>query len=492
MANPATYRRRRVSLQLKLAVGLLVLVMTPLLVSAYLITSIGNVAANFAANESARRDEALRRSVEAYTLYVETTKNLQNEAALRLASRAEIALLDPAAPLDELLQEEANLASIALVDAGGAVVAKAERGAPDDRLRVIERDHPLPGQATLRLGWWVRGDIPERLAELGRIDQEQRMIRNARTALPVGYERGFLALVGAAGMVAILVGVVMSQRVTRRIGVLVEAARKVSAGDVRARAALAGRDEMAELAVAFNTMLDDVERQRREIEYLQRIGAWQDVARSLAHEIKNPLTPIQLAVQQCVSSYQGDDERFRRLLRDTGEIVEEEIAGLRRLVDTFRTLGQLPRVEAHPIALREVVEDLRLDPALAERLRVDGAGDVTVRADKLLLKRVLANLVENGVHAGREAGRAGDVAVAWAVADDGRVVRITVDDQGKGVAEADRERIFEPYVTTKATGTGLGLAIAKKIALEHGGNLEVAPGAAPTGGARFVVTLPVA
>ena len=73
----------------------------------------------------------------------------------------------------------------------------------------------------------------------------------------------------------------------------------------------------------------------------------------------------------------------------------------------------------------------------------------------------------------------------------GDAVAITVDDQGKGVADADRDRIFEPYVTSKATGTGLGLAIARKIALEHGGELAIAPGRAPTGGARFVLTLPL-
>jgi signal transduction histidine kinase len=99
-----------------------------------------------------------------------------------------------------------------------------------------------------------------------------------------------------------------------------------------------------------------------------------------------------------------------------------------------------------------------------------------------LLKRVLANLVENGIHAG------GSVVVTWTAGGDS--VTITVDDRGKGVAEADRDKIFEPYVTTKATGTGLGLAISRKIAIEHGGELELAPGKAPTGGARFVVTLP--
>jgi nitrogen fixation/metabolism regulation signal transduction histidine kinase len=247
---------------------------------------------------------------------------------------------------------------------------------------------------------------------------------------------------------------------------------------------------MAELGSAFNTMLDDLEHTRGQVEYLQRIGAWQDVARRLAHEIKNPLTPIQLAVQQTVSSYKGDDERFKRLLNDTREIVEEEIEGLRRLVDTFRTLGQLPKVEKAPIALAELVEELRLDPTFAAKLEVKAPAEpVTVRADKLLLKRVLANLVENGIHAGQEAGTEGKVVVAWRAERD--VVAITVDDQGKGVAEESRDKIFEPYVTTKATGTGLGLAIARKIALEHGGELALSTNRAPTGGARFVVSLPL-
>src|SRR5213079_2078188 len=114
---------------------------------------------------------------------------------------------------------------------------------------------------------------------------------------------------------------------------------------------------------------------------------------------------------------------------------------------------------------------------------------VTVRADKLLLKRVLANLVENGIHAGQEAGTAGDVVIRWTQVGD--VVEISIDDHGKGVTAENRYKIFEPYVTTKTTGTGLGLAIARKIAIEHGGELVLAPDRAPTGGARFVVSLPL-
>jgi nitrogen fixation/metabolism regulation signal transduction histidine kinase len=283
-----------------------------------------------------------------------------------------------------------------------------------------------------------------------------------------------------------------SSFLTRRIDALVSTARKVSDGHLDARVELRGQDELAELGSAFNTMLDDLDQTRAQLEYLQRMGVWQDVARRLAHEIKNPLTPIQLAVQQCVSSYRGDDPRFKQLLVDTGEIVEEEIAALRRLVDTFRTLGALPKVEAAPIALAEVVEELQLDPTVAGHLTLQPPGQpVTVRADKLLLKRVLANLIENGIHAGQEAGGPGDIVIGWAADPARDLVTITVDDHGKGVPDASRDRIFEPYVTFKTTGTGLGLAIARKIAIEHGGDLVLAPDRAPTGGARFVVSLPL-
>jgi len=285
----------------------------------------------------------------------------------------------------------------------------------------------------------------------------------------------------------------MSRRIiTRRVDALVATARRVSDGHVDARVELPGRDEMAELGGAFNTMLDDLAQTRSQIEYLQRMGAWEDVARRLAHEIKNPLTPIQLAVQQTVSSYKGDDARYKKQLSDMKEIVEEEIAGLRRLVDTFRTLGQLPKVEKAPIALADLVEELRLDPRFAQKLVTKPPAEpVTVRADKLLLKRVLVNLVENGLQAGEEAGSSGEVVVAWRTDTRGDAVTITVDDRGKGVAEENRDKIFEPYVTTKATGTGLGLAIARKIAIEHGGELSVSPDKAATGGARFVITLPL-
>ena len=158
------------------------------------------------------------------------------------------------------------------------------------------------------------------------------------------------------------------------------------------------------------------------------------------------------------------------------------------MVDAFRSLGRLPRANPEPLDLAVVVADLSRDPEMQEHLVVaEPAGEpVTVRGDRLLLRRVLANLVENGMHA----GDGGQVTVAWRREGDRAIV--TVDDSGPGVSEARRDKIFDPYFTSKEHGTGLGLAIAKKVVLEHGGSLELSAEPAPTGGARFVVRLPLA
>ncbi|HVV85797.1 MAG TPA: ATP-binding protein [Kofleriaceae bacterium] len=486
------FHRRWMSLQVKVVVGLLVVVLAPLGASAYLIDQIGRITANFAAKDAGERNDSMKKALDAYSDLFDTMKQLNVEVAARLATLPVIAQAKPGTDLAPVLAGEGRATSLTVRAPDGTVIATAARKLSAG-IEVRPLEVPLPGGNALEVDFVKPDELLDDRLKLAESWHKSQMVAQVRSALPFGIRIVFLGLVSGAALAAIVLGFLAAGRVTRRIERLVAVARSVSRGEAGARARLGGTDEMAELGGALDTMLDDLGRQRGQIEYLQRIGAWQDVARRLAHEIKNPLTPIQLAVQQCVSSYQGDDPRFKRLLADTGEIVEEEIAGLRRLVDTFRTLGQLPRVEAAAIELAGVVGDVGLDPAVGERLVVRAPDSpVQVRADKLLLKRVLANLVENGIHAGQEAGRAGKVTVSWRADAQGRHAIIHVDDEGKGVAAGDRERIFEPYVTTKATGTGLGLAIAKKIALEHGGNLDIAADPAPTGGARFVLTVPLA
>jgi nitrogen fixation/metabolism regulation signal transduction histidine kinase len=486
----AASRRGRLSLQIKVVLAVVLIVLTPLVASAYLIDQLAKVAASFADNEAKARLGPMEKALDVYTELFQTTKTLQQEVAQRLAARPELA--EPTTGgLDLLMRQEPAVHQIAVDDTTGNPIAEATRPLPGAGWILRQVEHPLADGRSLRLGFAVR-DIQPDYQALNESITSAKNLASVRTALPAGYEKAFLFLLGGAALAAALFAVLAARRLTRRVNALVVAARDVSAGRVETRVALPGRDEMAELGEAFNTMLDDLDATRRQVEYLQRIGMWQEVARRLAHEIKNPLTPIQLAVQHCVSAYPGDDAKYKKLLTDTGEIVSEEIEGLRRLVDTFRTLGQLPKVESVPLGLADVIEDLMNDPTFAPRLTLKPpAAPVSVRGDKLLLKRVLANLVENGIHAGQEAGTAGDVVIGWGATSAGTIA-VTVDDHGKGITAAQRERVFEPYVTTKATGTGLGLAIAKKIALEHDGDLVVSAEPAPTGGARFVLTLPPA
>ncbi|HEU4612246.1 MAG TPA: ATP-binding protein [Kofleriaceae bacterium] len=484
-------RARHLGLQWKLTVALVLIVLLPLVASAMLIDQIGKVAANFGATEARERGAMIEQVSRVYRDLVSTTKALQVEVAQRIASRPDIAEPVPGITLHKILDEEANLRAIAVLRPDGTVLDEAAKptGAGESKWRDAVVDHQLPSGASLRLTFRVIDTSNELQALKTKLDAVKQFAQE-RSAFGGGLQTAFLVVMALAALAAVGFGLFAGSFVTRRIAALVTTARRVSDGHHDARVELRGKDEMAELGSAFNTMLDDLEHARGQLEYLQRMGVWQDVARKLAHEIKNPLTPIQLAVQQTVSTYKGDDVRFKKQLQDMGEIVEEEIAGLRRLVDTFRTLGQLPKVEKAPIALAELIEELKLDPAFATKLELRAPGEpVTVRADKLLLKRVLANLVENGIHAGQEAGTDGGVVITWRAEHD--TVQITVDDHGKGVADSDRDKIFEPYVTSKATGTGLGLAIARKIAIEHGGDLALASGRAPTGGARFVITLPL-
>jgi two-component system, NtrC family, nitrogen regulation sensor histidine kinase NtrY len=491
-----------VGLQVKLVFGLLIVAAVPLLVSAILVDQIAVVAQNFASNEAERLRPPLVKAQAAYRDLVQARKQLYRETGGRIADRlrAQSSLwADPAdlARLASGLRAAAthpDLARIAVLDASGGELAAGtgvNAPAPASGRRTLVVTEPLPAERRLELTFVIRVEFLDDMNALGAALDRHDRLAAVRSSLPRSYRTGFLLVVGAVVVAVTAAGIFMARRLTQRIAHLVAGTRNVAAGNLDGQVALRGRDELAQLSHAFNLMVAQLKRDRQQIGYLQKMAAWQDVARHLAHEIKNPLTPIQLVVQQLHSGYQGDDPTFRATLKEAEDIVAEEIAGLRRLVDAFQSLGRLPPVQASRLDLAVVVQDLHRDPALADQLRTSPPeGDpVEVDGDRLLLRRLLANLIENGIAAGRAAGRPGQVHMHWRRQGDCAVV--VVDDHGSGVVADQRERIFEPYVTGKEHGTGLGLAIAKKIALEHHGSLEVDPQPAPEGGARFVLTLPL-
>lgn len=257
--------------------------------------------------------------------------------------------------------------------------------------------------------------------------------------------------------------------------------RRVAEGDHFARVVHRSEDEVGQLARTLNAMLDDLEDARQTVSYLQKIGAWQDMARRIAHEIKNPLTPIQLAVQELREKYPGTGQpgdSSGRLLDVSAEIVQDEIDSLRRLVSSFSEFSKVPDVELVQVSVHRILKEFErayghLSDRESDRLEVIPAPPgLEILGDRQLLKNVLVNLVENSVLSAREAGIEDvHVRVEATFSQCGRAelsirdvpsVEISVNDNGPGVAPERRETILEPYHTSRSDGSGLGLATAKK------------------------------
>jgi nitrogen fixation/metabolism regulation signal transduction histidine kinase len=446
----------------------------------------------------------LERSLALYHAHLRTLREGADRTATLVAHDAALArALEAGEGADAVLAADleayADVAGIALRDPSGSVVARASRPVDDATTRSLALDRTLD---TTRGTYGVQVTVttpnaPFRdYARAGETLDAYRLLESETDYVSSFYLFAFVGLLLAVIVVALAVGIVVARRVTRRVLVLSDATRKVGRGDLTIEIPTDEDDEVGELVGAFNAMVRDLKSSRDRIEYLQRIGAWQEIARRLAHEIKNPLTPIQLAVQEVHRKYEGDDPRFRRTLDDAKSIVEEEVDTLRRLVGEFSDFARLPVPEVAPAELDALVTEwtrtmdttAMLLPSQKGSvvLETHASGALPVMVDAQMLRRCVDNLVRNAVQAIAEHGGAHVIVEARRDGDD---AVLEVRDDGAGVPEKDRERVFDPYFTTKNEGTGLGLAIVKKIVLEHGGSIVC--GAAPEGGAAFRIRLPV-
>jgi two-component system nitrogen regulation sensor histidine kinase NtrY len=226
----------------------------------------------------------------------------------------------------------------------------------------------------------------------------------------------------------------------------------------------------------------------------QRMAAWGDVARRIAHEIKNPLTPIQLSAERLKRRYlkqiKDDPETFT-MCTDT---IVRQVGDIGRMVDEFSSFARMPRPTLHQEDAKELCQqamflqrsgngDIRYKSTLPE-------GGVPLYCDRRQISQVLTNILKNGAEAieGREGTDLPPGEISLSLVDDGKTVRMVVEDNGKGLPKEGRERLTEPYMTTRTKGTGLGLAIVKKIMEDHGGwlTLEDREG----GGARISLVFP--
>jgi two-component system nitrogen regulation sensor histidine kinase NtrY len=223
--------------------------------------------------------------------------------------------------------------------------------------------------------------------------------------------------------------------------------------------------------------------------HAQRAAAWREVARRLAHEIKNPLTPIRLSAERLGRHFSQAPETTRHLVEECTATIVSEVEALKGLVDEFSQFARMPAPRAVDTDLHELLEEALalyrgVLPEVAFRTRF--AGDLPrVPADREQLRRVVLNLVDNAIEA---MDRRGTIEVETQHDPAGRVVRIIVADDGPGIAPGDRDKLFLPYYSTKRRGSGLGLAIVRRIVAEHGGRISVSD--RTPHGARFEIELP--
>ena len=427
------------------------------------------------------------------------------------------------ADLDALRSGAARLAEMDLpdghwlvLDAGGAVRDSlgdwpaAERDSLAAAARTqLPAGGPAPGRPLLprggdrqRLGavlplgdpvagWLLFGRSldPAFLAGFGDIIVAQQLLAGLQIEKPRlrrGFVAPFLVVYAVLLVLSLLAAWLVSRRLTGRLRALGEGARRVGAGDWSARVPPGGRDEVGRLIAAFNEMASGLEDQRRRLGELERMAAWREMARGLAHEIKNPLTPISLVVQELRDRYPGGDEAYAAFLAESGRIVEEEIDSLRRLSREFSEFARAPEMKKMAGDLGELVADLA---------RLYGRVPVTIDWDPALpvfafdpeqMRRVLANLFENALAALESVPEAERAIRLVARREEDEAV-IEFSDTGPGIPEDIRDRIFEPHFTTKGSGMGLGLALVRSVLTLHGGEVDVAPGP----GAPFTIRLPL-
>jgi len=304
-----------------------------------------------------------------------------------------------------------------------------------------------------------------------------------------------LALLVGGGVIllGLILGWWISARVTRPIERLAAGAREVAAGHWEARVTVRSRDEIGQLAEAFNEMTRQLAEQRERLVQTERVAAWRELAKRLAHELKNPLFPLQLTVENLQRAREQTSEQFDEIFFESTATLRAELDNLKTIVSRFSDFAKMPPPEFESVDLNELVRGAvkLFEPQLAPvgrppittELYLDENGP-RPQADRTLLRRALENLILNSLDAMPAGGT-----LTVRTAQRNGAVRLEVTDTGEGLTPEECARLFTPYYTTKRHGTGLGLAIVQSVVSDHAGRIEVE--SAPGAGATFRIELPL-
>ena len=269
----------------------------------------------------------------------------------------------------------------------------------------------------------------------------------------------------------------MAERIADPVNRLTRATRRIARGDLDARIAATSSDELRRLVEDFNRMAAELKQQRAELERTQRLEAWADMARQVAHDIKNPLTPIQLSAEHARRLNLDRGRPLSPVLDDCVNAILTQVKLLRQIAAEFSSFASSPTARPEPTDVAALIDEV-VNPyraALTGRIAIDVQRDADLpdlALDRTLFSRALTNVIENALHAMPGGGRL-TIASRLSTFDGRRSVIVTVTDTGVGMDDDAISRLFEPYFSTKATGTGLGLTIAKRNVELNGGTISV-------------------
>jgi len=304
------------------------------------------------------------------------------------------------------------------------------------------------------------------------------------------FEQVLLMAIAVTILVLVLWSLVASRAIVAPVRELLAATRRIASGDLSVSVSARGGHELGELATAFNQMAAELAAGRERLAAAEREQAWAEMARQVAHEIKNPLQPMRMAAQLLQRARIDGDERAEEIAERLARTVLEQTDELDRIAGDFRAFGGVAEAALVSVRLDDWLEELRersgglFAGKPIELVFEPGGGDVRVAIDGNALARVFVNLLQNAVEARPEGVRA---RIISSRREGSAVVRVI--DDGPGVPEAVRSRLFDPYFTTKSSGTGLGLAICRRLVESQGGHIRLVR--SEVGHTEFEIELPV-